>query len=296
MGALIRDMTKEDIDRVGEILYEAFTAAPSKYGYEPIMQSPQEGKTWAWAMYHYGSSEGIVAVEHDRVIGVIFINRRDNSGGAGPCAVDPSCQGKAVASMLMDALMTRAEGLSSLRAVQEAFNPASFRLQYAFNLMPVADLMDLVLNGTAKERLEPHDKVSELTAEDLDAICEYDAPRSRFDRRKDLAYYARWGKVFVYRDQSRIRGYLACLPGARSVQLGPLLAEGEDEAECLFRHALTVFEGKPCRTRVMARDHLFVKGLLKLGFQLYCLAFLTVKGTWRPGRYIEAFGRFPEGI
>ncbi len=296
MSLQIRDMIKEDIDRVGEILFEGFTTVASKYGYAPAMQSVQEGKSWAWAMFHYASSEGIVAEVENRVVGVIFLNRRGDAGGAGPEAIDLEFQGRTVAAKLMDAMIERAEGLSSLRCIQEAFNPTSFSFQYAFNFMPVADLLDLFMNGKARQSLELQSNVHELSSQELDEVCTYDMPRSLFDRRSDLAYCVRWGKVFVYRDQTKIRGYLACLPGSGTVQFGPLLAEGEEEAESLFQHALALFKDRPCRTRVMARDFRFARTLMKLGFRLYCMSFLMVRGTWRPSRYIEAFGRFPEGV
>jgi hypothetical protein len=46
----------------------------------------------------------------------------------------------------------------------------------------------------------------------------------------------------------------------------------------------------------MARDYQLARTLMILGFRLYCMSFLMVRGTWRPGHYVEAFGRFPEGV
>lgn len=292
----IRDMAKEDIDRVGEILFDAFTVGASKYGYDPVMQSLHEGKTWAWAMFRYSANESLVAEVENRVVGVVFLNRRGTFGGAGPMAIDPNFQEKTVTAKLMDAFIEMSKSLASIRVVQETFNVRSFSLLYAHDFLPVADLLDLFLNGTVKQSLDLHGNVSELKAKDLDEVCTYDMPRSQFDRRIDLTYYTRWGKVLVYRNQSRICGYLACLPGSGSVQLGPLLADGEDVAESLFQHALVIFKDRPCRTRVMARDRQLARTLLKLGFKLYCLSFLMVKGAWRPSQYVEAFGRFPEGV
>ena len=137
--------------------------------------------------------------------------------------------------------------------------------------------------------------MSEVNVKGLDEIYLYDSPRSKLDRRGDIAYYANWGKIFVYRHQSEIRGYLACLPGSESVQLGPLLAEGEEEAKRLFLHAATVFKKRHCQTRVMTRDSILVKALKVLGFKIYSIDLLMVRGPWRPTQYIEAFGVFPEG-
>lgn len=296
MDFLIRDMTKEDISRVGEILYEAFKLNASKHGYTPQVQSEQEGRSWAWAMLRHGPSERLVAEVESRVVGICCLNPRGDLGGAGPGAVDPCFQGKAIGWELLHAILKRAESMHSVRAIQEAYNPVTFSYQYSFDFMPVETLLDLFLDRGVEQRIDLCSNVSELTATDLDAICMYNGPRSKLDRRADFVYYLNWGKVFVYRYQSQIGGFLACLPGSRSVQLGPLLAEGEEEAVHLFRHALAIFGKRYCRARVMARDHFLVKTLKGLGFKLYCVDILMVRGAWRPSQYVEAFGIFPEGV
>lgn len=292
----IRNMTKADLDRVGEILFEAFNVSASKHGYAQRMQSAQEGTSWAWAMLRHGPNEILIAEVEDRVAGVCCLNPRGLHGGVGPVAVDPAFQGQGIGGELMNALLMRAEGLQSVRLFQEAFNPASFSLYYSHDFMPVADLLDLSLDSREQNRVDLCGNVGESAAQDLDELYSYDIPRSKFDRRTDLAYYSKWGKVFVYRHQSEVRGFLACLAGSRSVQLGPLVAESEEEAASLFQHALGVFSGRPCQTRVMAKDRVLVSTLQESGFKLYCLNMLMVRGTWRPGRYVEAFGRFPEGV
>ncbi len=295
MRTHIRDMTKADLERVGEILFEAFNAGASKHGYAPRMQSVQEGTSWGWAILRHAPCEPLIAEVEGRAVGICCLNPRGDHGGVGPVAVDPSFQGYGIGRQLMNALLKRAEGLQSVRLFQEAFNPVSFSLYYSLNFMPAADMLDLCLNTGERKKVVLSSNVSELTAKGLDAVYTYDIPRSKLDRRTDLAYYVRWGKVFVYRYESQICGFLACLPGSRSVQLGPLVAEGEEEAQCLFQHALEVFNGRPCQTRVMARDYLLVRTLRELGFKLYCLNILMVRGSWRPSQYVETFGRFPEG-
>jgi ribosomal protein S18 acetylase RimI-like enzyme len=291
----IRDMTKTDLGRVGEILFEAFNVGASKHGYAPRMHSVQEGTSWAWAMLRHGPREILIAEVDNLAVGLCCLNPRGDHGGIGPVAVDPSFQGYGIGRQLMNALLNRAEGLQSVRLFQEAFNPASFSLYYSLNFVPVADLLDLFLNAGARKGLGLCNNVSELTAKDLDAVYAYDSARSRLNRTGDLEYYAKWGKVFIFRFQSQIRGFLACLPGSQSVQLGPLVSEGEEEALFLFQHALGVFSGRPCQTRVMTRDQSLVRKLAEWGFKLYCINMLMVRGSWRPSQYVEAYGRFPEG-
>ncbi|MGA2222959.1 MAG: GNAT family N-acetyltransferase [Syntrophobacteraceae bacterium] len=291
-------MTKSDIPRVGEILYEGFNSVASKYGYTPQMHSIQDGTTWAWAMFRHGPSERLVAELENRVVGMTCLNPRGLLGGFGPIVVDPHFQGKGIARELLHTVLKRADNLQGLRCVQEAYNPITFSLLYSFNYMPVANLLVLFLTGEVKHKLDPCNNISTLTANDLDELHMYDNPRSKFDRRTDFSYCIKWGKVFVYRYQSQIRGFMACISGSTSVQLGPLVAEGEEEAECLFRHALMVFKGRHCRTHVMARNHVLVKGLMELGFKLYCIDMLMVRGSgsWYPSQYVETFGTFPEGV
>lgn len=295
MEIQIRNMTRSDLDPVGKLLFESFAASASKHGYAPRMQSVQEGTSWAWAMLRHAPSEILIAEVEDRVAGICCLNPRGLHGGVGPVAVEPAFQGQGIGGQLMNSLLRKAEGLQSVRLFQEAFNTASFLLYYSRNFMPVTDLLDVYSVAGDGGKADFCNNIDELKANDLDAVSTYDMPRSKFDRRTDLAYYSTWGKVFVYRNQSEVRGFLACLPGSRSVQLGPLVAESEEEAISLFQHAVGVFPNRSCQTRVMARDQVLVKALRKLGFKFYCLNLLMVRGTWRPGQHVEAFGRFPEG-
>ncbi|HUJ19256.1 MAG TPA: GNAT family N-acetyltransferase [Nitrospirota bacterium] len=294
--ARIRNMARADLDRVGEILFNAYTANASKRGYAPRMQNAQEGTSWAWAMLRHAPADILIAEVEDRAVGICCLNPRGEQGGVGPVAVDPSFQGQGIGRLLMNALLARAEGLKSVRLFQEAFNPASFSLYYSLDFAPVADMLDLVLSAGIRTGTGADGTINEGTANDLDAVAAYDAPRSKLARRSDLAFYVKWGKILVYRQGAQILGFLACLPGARFVQLGPLVAEGEEVARRLFEHAAAVFSGRPCQTRVMARDTLLVRALQASGFKLYCLNILMVRGSWRPGPSIESFGGFPEGV
>jgi hypothetical protein len=290
-------MTKEDISRVGEILYEGFSAVAAEHGYTSNINNVEEGRRLSWALFHHGPSERLVAESENRVIGSTCLNLRGDFAGLGPTVVDPYSKNKTIGRELIRAVLEKAEPSQGSRTIVEAFNPAIFSLCYfALNYMPVADLLDVYLDGEVQQTWNLSSHVSQMTAKDIDEVYTYDNPRSKLDRRPDLKFYVNWGKVFVYHDQSRIRGFLACLPGPRWVQLGPLVAEGEEQAECLFRHALAVFKNRRFRSRVMARDYTFVKSLKGFGFRIYCIDMLLVRGPWRPSQCIEAFGIFPEAV
>ena len=128
-------MARTDIIQVGKILYEAFNLGASKHGYVPRMSSIQEGTSWAWAMLCHGPSEILLAEVENRIVGICCLNPRGDHGGMGPLAIDPHFQGKGIARELMHAVIRRAESLQSIRALQEAFNPASFSLLYSLDFV-----------------------------------------------------------------------------------------------------------------------------------------------------------------
>ncbi len=293
-GLVVRVMTRGDLERVGEVLFRAFHDGAVKRGFAPKVDNAKEGTAWAWAIFRHAPHEILIAEVDGHAAGVCCLNPRGDQGGVGPVAVDPAYQGKGIGGRMVGALIERAAGLRSVRLFQEAFNPASFSLYYGLGFEPVADLLDLTAEPGGEIGALCGD-VSAITVNELDEACAYDMQRSTYDRRADLAYYAKWGKVLVHRQASQIRGVLACLPAARSVHFGPLVAEGEEEALCLFRHALAIYGDRRCETRIMARDRALSGGLRELGFKIYSLNMLMVRGAWRPGRYTEAFGRFPEG-
>ena len=293
----IRNMIKGDIERVGEIIYEGFQALGLKYGYHSNIENVDEGKLLAWALFHHGPAERLVAEVDNRVVGTTCLSIRGNFGGLGPTVVDPNSEARGVGSKLIDSVIKRDERVKEVRTIIEAFNPAVFSLLYfKLNFVPVCDLLDVYLSKSGQLQLNSCENVSQISSDELDEICMYDRTRSKLDRRPDLKYYINWGKVLVYREKAKIKGFLACLPGPRWVQLGPLVAEGEAEAECLFQHALAVYNGKSFRSRVMIKDNGFVKALKDFGFKIYCINLVMVRGSWRPNKYVEAFGIFPEAV
>jgi GNAT superfamily N-acetyltransferase len=297
MALLIRNMVKEDILRVGEILYEGFTAMASKHGYASNVESAEEGKRLAWALFHHGPCERLVAVSDGRIVGLTCLNIRGDIAGLGPTVVDPSYQDKAIARELVENVLKKVKDSQSVRTFTEAYNTGIYSLAYfTLDFTPVADLLDLHRSGRVTTLPDRPDDIVQIEARDIDDVLVYDNPRSKSDRRPDFRFYTHWGKVLVYRSGSETRGFLACLPNPRWVQLGPMVAEGEDEAVRLFQHALMLFEGSSFRSRIMVRDRGLAKALKKLGFRIYCVNNLWVQGMWRPSRYVEAFGMFPEAI
>jgi GNAT superfamily N-acetyltransferase len=293
-AAAVRDMIPADLDPVGEVLFHAFNAGAARHGYAPKLKSVREATAWAGAILRHAPHEIVVAEADGRVAGICCLHPRGENGGIGPVAVDPSFQGEGIGRAMLKVVLERASGLASVRLYQEAYNAASFSLYYAEGFLPAADLLDMTAEPEGSG-VVPNGPVEEMSPQAIDEGLDYDGPRSRYDRRGDLAFFLRWGKVFVTRSGGRISGMLSCLPGPASVQCGPLVAEGEEEAQRLYEHARAVYRDRQCQTRIMARDRSLAAALRGLGFRISCLNLLMVRGAWRPGKYIEAFGRFPEG-
>lgn len=293
----IRDMAKADVERVGRIIYEAFTLGAKRRRYRPRFDKVEEAIAFAWRMFRYPAMHILVAEAEGRVVAVCTVNPRGSRGGGiGPVAVDPTFRGMGVVRDVVSAGLGRVSGVESMRALQEAFNPDSFSLAYSFDFVPVTTLLELHRRARGRDRVPLSGDVHELAGAEIDALVEYDTPRSSFDRRPDFAHYLRWGKVLVHTRGSEIRGYIACLAGPTVVQLGPLVAEGEEEAQALFRHATALFPDHAARACVMPTDVALTRSLMDLRFSIYCVEMLMVRGPWRPGHRTEAFGMFPEAI
>jgi predicted N-acetyltransferase YhbS len=292
----IRAMVRDDIERVSEIFFDAFGTLAGKKGIESRVRNRQDVMSWVWTMYRHGPTERLVAEVDGKVVGFICLNPRGNVGGYGPLAVDPYFSGGGVGSLLLSEGVNRAKGLESLRCFQESFNTTSFYMLYALNFRPVAHLLDLVKGAGVASPAGVTGSSTDIEVGNIDEISRYDMERSRFDRRSDLEFYVRWGKVFCLRHGSRIRGFLVSLPGASSVLLGPMVADGEEEAVSLYRHAVEFHKDRPCRTIVMVRDESLVRTLFGLGFKIYCLSNLMVLGNWSAPSHVESVSIFPEGV
>jgi GNAT superfamily N-acetyltransferase len=299
MDVRVRAMTGNDMERVGQIFFDAFSTVSKMHNIPARVRDGQEGTSWIWAMSRHQPVDILVAEVDRRVVGCASLNPRGIIAGCGPCVIDPFLKNKGISGRFLDVILERAKdvhGVNTVRCFQEAFNPVSFGSLYFHAFTPVAHLLDLVREAGPSPDLEPEKNVELLEKGDIEELWKYDLPRSRSDRRADLEYYLRWGKVFSHRNNSKIRGYLACLPGSSSIQLGPMVAEGEEDAIGLYQQALAFFKEKSFRTIIMAQNGLLARRLVKLGFRIYCLSNLMVHGDWRPGGYVESMSIFPEGI
>lgn len=300
MDPQIRPMSEADIPQVGEVFFHSFNFLSEKYRMLPKLSSLDVAKVWAWQIMRYDSTIKMVAEIGGRIAGVCCLNPRGNLGGVGPLAVHPDflrgLRLNPVSYMLREAILEGAVELESLRGFQEAYNTASFNLMYGVNFLPVSTLLHLSFKKRIKVEEDYSKSITKAFIEDLDELLAFDEPRSKLKRKEDFIFYINWGTVFVCKKDNRINGYLVSLPGKEFTQLGPLVTQNQEDALTLFHKALTVFGKRTYRTHTMARDLQLNKTLMSWGFRLTTVDLLMVRGIWRPGESVEAFGIFPEGV
>lgn len=295
----IRSMTKNDVDIAGRILFEAYNDGAIRHGYPPKLKHIDEGKSWAWSLLHYKNNEIFVIEMFDCVAGITCLSPRGDLAGIGPVVVAPEFQGMKIGNLLMSTVIEKAKDVTTLRLFQEGFNVNSFSLFYSYGFFPVATLLNLQRGANVKIdfRLTRKDDFIEIAKQhDLLELLNYDSLKSMANRWGDIGYYLKWGTVFVKRYLSRIAGYLVCLPGSSSIQLGPMVADDEQIGLKLYNNAIETFNQRAMGTRIMSRDKSIVNSLIKYGFKIYGTENVMVRGLWRPGIHSEAFGIFPEGI
>lgn len=117
--------------------------------------------------------------------------------------------------------MKAGESLQSIRGFLEAFNTAAYNVAYSFGLRPVETLHHYTFAKNMRDKTLPSESIVTASMADLEEILAYDAPKSQLDRRVDMGFYLRWGKVFVHRSGAGIKGYLVCLPGRDASSSAP---------------------------------------------------------------------------
>jgi len=109
-----------------------------------------------------------------------------------------------------------------------------------------------------------------LTAEDLDAVAEFDATRFGVPRKNVLSrLHADYPELaWLVRDGSDILGYLMMRPGLNAHQIGPWTASTPESAEQLFRAALGAVPGEPIFLDVVVPNEAAMRIVEKYGFEL----------------------------
>lgn len=126
-----RPGSKEDINEVGKIIFDAFTSLANKHHFPSDFPTPNAGIDAASYFLSNPGFYSVVAENNGKIVGSNFLDERSNMvAGVGPITVDPNFQNKGGGRQLMKNVMERAvnKNFPAIRLLQTSYHNRSLSL------------------------------------------------------------------------------------------------------------------------------------------------------------------------
>jgi predicted N-acetyltransferase YhbS len=207
-GALVvRAGTSKDVERSGQIFYDAFESIAARHNLPVEPSSPQFTSFLAEHMLASEGVEMLVASREGEVIGSAFVDERAVVAGVGPVTVDPAAQDEGVGRALMEAVLRRERerGAAGVRLVQTAYHYRSLAL-YASLGFAVREPLS-VFQGDVPTRSLPGLAVRSAGVEDVAWCAELCTRVHGHAREGELRAAIAAGTARVVEGVDGIRGY-----------------------------------------------------------------------------------------
>ena len=202
---------------------------------------------------------------------VTTIDYQGRVGWVGMLLVDPDFRRLGIGTALLEAGI---ESLGNCEAVKLDATPMGkyVYVQRGFYDETLLErwTRESVTPAAASPPPRPSVGIRPMVSEDLPGVIEWDAGVFGVARGQVLGAWLKDAPkyAFVAEDKGEIAGYCLGRTGSRFDQIGPLVARGREQAEALFREALSQTEEKPIVIDTFT-DRIEWTGLLKdLGFEL----------------------------
>jgi GNAT superfamily N-acetyltransferase len=158
----------------------------------------------------------------------------ETHASAGMIIVAKAAQGRRHGALLMDALLTAAKSLSiTLNSTAEGF-----ALYERRGFVTVGTIRQHQGVPTQQHEAAPANLVRTMTASDADAVARLDREATGWLRPQTLRKLAQIAQGHVLLRHGAPRGYAFCRPFGRGHVIGPVVAEGMDDARALIEAAL----------------------------------------------------------
>jgi GNAT superfamily N-acetyltransferase len=205
----------EDTDKLGKIIFEAFSAIADKHNFPPDFPSVEVARDLAFLLLSNPRFYSVVAEDttsggenKDHVVGSNFLDERSNIvAGIGPLTIDPKYQNKGTGRQLMINVLERAKNknFSSIRLLQASYHSRSLALYATLGFEirePISNMQ-----GKPIQEVIPGRSVRTATKSDIEscnAIC--NAVHGH-DRNGELQDSIKQGSAKVVLHGDKITGY-----------------------------------------------------------------------------------------
>jgi predicted N-acetyltransferase YhbS len=205
----------DDADKVGKIIFEAFSAIADRHGFQSDFSSADTGRRLASSLLSNPRFYSVVAEDttsggedKDRVVGSNFLDERSNIvAGVGPLTIDPKYQNKGTGRQLMLNVLERAKNknFAAIRLLQASYHNRSLAL-YANLGFEVRESISTMQGKPIQEAI-PGRSVRAATESDIEscnAICK---AVHGHDRNGELQDSINQGSAKVVSHGDKITGY-----------------------------------------------------------------------------------------
>jgi ribosomal protein S18 acetylase RimI-like enzyme len=278
MAIELRRARGTDAETCARIMYEAFKDVADRHGFPPALPSTDVARRVAALFLGLPAIHGLLAIQGDEPVGVLFLDEGDPIRGVAIVAVDPTAQGRGIGRALMRAALERARGAAGVRLVQEAFNTGSMGLYASLGFA----VKEPLVRVSGRPRHAPMEgvEIRPWTAADLDEcerLCRQVHGISRAD---DLRDAARLFRPFAAVRDGRITAYTYAVHGGI---LGWGVAQTEADMRALL---LGIAAAVPdaLSLHLPTRQEGFFRWCLEQGFRIEKPLTLMVMGEYRQPR------------
>jgi ribosomal protein S18 acetylase RimI-like enzyme len=208
----------DDADKVGKIIFKAFSAIADKHGFPSDFPSVDIGRSLASSFLSNPRLYSVVAEDSGSdddkgmVVGSNFLDERSNIvAGIGPIAVDPKYQNKGVGRQLMINIMERAKNKNfpAIRLLQASYHNRSLALYASLGFEvrePISNMQ-----GKPIQQVIPGRSVRTATESDVESCNAVCIAVHGHDRNGELRDSIKQGSAKVVLHGDRITGYTSGL-------------------------------------------------------------------------------------
>ena len=211
----LRPGTIDDADKVGKIIFEAFSAIADKHGFSPDFASIDAGRRLASSLLSNPRFYSVVAEDttsggedKDRVVGSNFLDERSNIvAGVGPLTIDPKYQNRGTGRQLMVNVLERAKNKNfpAVRLLQASYHNRSLAL-YAGLGFEVRESISTMQGKPIQEAI-PGRSVRAATESDIESCNAVCKAVHGHDRDGELQDSIKQGSAKVVLHGDKITGY-----------------------------------------------------------------------------------------
>lgn len=206
----------EDADKVGKIIFEAFSAVANKHNFPPDFPSVDIARGLASSLLSNPRFYSIIAEDNtsnggedkDSIVGSNFLDERSNIvAGVGPLTIDPKYQNKGTGRQLMINILERAKNknFSAIRLLQASYHSRSLAL-YATLGFEVREPISNMQGKPIQEAI-PRRSVRAATESDTESCNTICKTVHGHDRNGELQDSIKQGSAKVVLHENKITGY-----------------------------------------------------------------------------------------